>query len=459
MLTREITDRNAAHTYWVTPLANTNHSIVVDGPYLVRNASLGSDGTVELRADFNATTTPVGIIGAPGDNDVSVRINGKSFDFSSAEDDDGILRLNVSLSTPDLDIPSLADLDWRYIDSLPELSSEYSDAEWTRADKTTSNNSQQLLINTESLYASDYGFHAGMLVYRGHFNATGDETGFALWAQGGSGFAAQAWLDSTLLGSNSSNGSAAFSKDTYNFTETLEPGTHHVLTVLVDNMGLDEQYTPGENTMQEPRGIVGWRLSTSKASTTPVEWKIAGNLGGEDYADRVRGPLNEGGLYVERMGYHLPQPPSDDWESRSPLLSEEDGDEESSDESPGGVAFYSAPLDLDLPADEWDVPLSFVFKNDTADDASSYRAQLYVNGWQFGKLSSVIGPQTAFPVPEGILDYGGRNWVGLVVWALEEGAAAKVPGLELVAGTPVWTGRQAVQVVDSPKWEEREGAF
>ena len=31
-------------------------------------------------------------------------------------------------------------------------------------------------------------------------------------------------------------------------------------------------------------------------------WKIQGNFGGEDFPDAVRGPLNEGGLSVERDG-------------------------------------------------------------------------------------------------------------------------------------------------------------
>lgn len=36
-------------------------------------------------------------------------------------------------------------------------------------------------------------------------------------------------------------------------------------------------------------------------------WKVAGTLGGEDYPDKVRGPYNEGGLWVERSGMYYPQ--------------------------------------------------------------------------------------------------------------------------------------------------------
>lgn len=49
---------------------------------------------------------------------------------------------------------------------------------------------------------------------------------------------------------------------------------------------------------QTPRGIRGYQLIGGDFD----HWKIQGNLGGEDYPDKVRGPLNEGGLFVERAG-------------------------------------------------------------------------------------------------------------------------------------------------------------
>ena len=50
---------------------------------------------------------------------------------------------------------------------------------------------------------------------------------------------------------------------------------------------------------QTPRGIRGYELLGDVDFDT---WKIQGNLGGEDFPDKVRGPLNEGGLFVEREG-------------------------------------------------------------------------------------------------------------------------------------------------------------
>ena len=40
-------------------------------------------------------------------------------------------------------------------------------------------------------------------------------------------------------------------------------------------------------------------------SGAEISWRIQGNLGGENIMDPVRGPMNAGGLYGERNGWHL----------------------------------------------------------------------------------------------------------------------------------------------------------
>jgi hypothetical protein len=143
--------------------------------------------------------------------------------------------------------------------------------------------------------------------------------------------------------------------------------------------------------MKSPRGILNYALSGRNQST--ITWKLTGNLGGEQYIDKVRGPLNEGGLYAERQGFTQPYPPNLNWAS---------GDPETGI-SKAGVAFYQASFSLDLPRD-YDIPLTFNFGNTTIDGAvADYRAQLWVNGYQFGKYVNNIGPQAAFPVPQGML--------------------------------------------------------
>ena len=68
--------------------------------------------------------------------------------------------------------------------------------------------------------------------------------------------------------------------------------------------------------------------------------------------------------------------------------------------------------------------MSFVFD----DNSQPYRALLFVNGWNYGKVQVSIvyrfltyirsfqrvgnlGPQVKFPVPQGLLNYHGKKWV------------------------------------------------
>lgn len=435
-------DRNSAYNYWLTPIDNADSKAIIVGPYLVRKAYVDANG-LHIKADFNATTK-VEIIGVP-EGYTKLFIN----DVETATETMGLSTIaNVTINPPSFTIPKLSELTWKYADSLPEVGEGFDDSRWLVANHTSTDNTYQPLLATVSTYASDYGFHTGVLVYRGHFNATGNENSLSLWTQGGLGFGSSVWIDDKLVSSFLGNGSAAYYQGKYSLNGIdLEAGTLHVITVVVDNTGLDENYDPGYDTMKSPRGILGWRLETSKATNTPITWKLTGNLGGEDYMDPIRGPLNEGGLYAERQGYHLPGTPTETWVEKSPY--------EGIDKA--GVAFYATSFTLTLPSRKWDIPLSFAFTNDTA-VSGVYRAQLFVNGWQYGKLTSNIGPQTVFPVPEGILDYEGANWIGLTLWALEEGGA-KVPGLELVAGTPVYTSRDTVAFVDSSEWVERVNAY
>ena len=437
-----IVDRNSAYKYWVPELSSSS-SVIVNGGYLIRSA-LVSGSTLNLRGDFNSTST-IEIIGVP--KEVStLKINDVAWLYE--KNTQGNWESAVPYIKPTLSVPVLSKLDWKSIDSLPEIKPGYDDSKWVVADhKTTNNSFVQPLRTPTSLFASDYGFHTGALLYRGHFTASGAEKTIYLSTQGGSAFGSSAWLNSTFLGSWTGTDASPAANATYTLPN-LTPGTPYVVTVLVDNMGLDENWVVGPDEMKHARGILDYDLVDSNALVT---WKLTGNLGGEDYADKTRGPLNEGGLYVERQGYHLPDPPLQHF---SPSAGPTSGLPQP------GVTFYAAKLPLSLPSDTWDIPLSFVFDNITSTSSGgAYRAWLYVNGFQFGRYVSNVGPQTVFPVPEGILDYNGDNWIGVAVWALEAGGA-EVPGFELrVAGTPVLTGRGKVEVVGAPGWVVREGVY
>ncbi|KAJ5774795.1 Glycoside hydrolase family 35 [Penicillium paradoxum] len=441
-------DRNSAYNYWVPqlPSQGTNpgyssqktaaSSLIVKAGYLVRNAYLkGSD--LHLTADFNATT-PIEVIGAPP-KARNLVINGKKAD--KKVDKNGIWSSRVSYNAPEIQLPTLKDLEWKSIDTLPEIQDSFDDSAWVAADQATKNSAHAINTST-SLFSSDYGFHTGNLLYRGKFVATGDEKTFSVQTQGGSAFGSAVWLNNKHLGSW---GGVSTSSD-YNATfdlPALEKDKSYVFTVVIDNMGLNGNWVVGEDDMKQPRGILSYNLSGRSASD--ITWKLTGNLGGEDYPDKVRGPLNEGGLYAERQGFHQPQPPSKDWKSGSPF----DG------LSAPGIQFYTTSFDLNVEKG-WDVPMYFNFGNTTSPPAA-YRAQLYVNGYQYAKYVNNIGPQTSYPVPEGILNYHGTNYLALSLWVLES-EGAKLDSLELVHTTPVLTTLE-VKSVDQPKYEKRKGAY
>ncbi|KAG6843958.1 hypothetical protein H0H87_011380, partial [Tephrocybe sp. NHM501043] len=164
-------------------------------------------------------------------------------------------------------------------DSLPEIKPSYSDDKWTVADH---NNTVNTRVPTTPvvLYASDYGYHTGNIIWRAHFNATGSETAFNAGVQGGSAFAYSVWLDSTLLGSWEGDALHADYNGTFTFPSPLKVGSAHVLTILQDHMGLEQSWAGASDYFKTPRGVLNYSFSGSSVPTVSV-WKVTGNLGGE----------------------------------------------------------------------------------------------------------------------------------------------------------------------------------
>ncbi|KFY19236.1 hypothetical protein V491_04534, partial [Pseudogymnoascus sp. VKM F-3775] len=188
------------------------------------------------------------------------------------------------------------------------------------------------------------------------------------------------------------------------FSNATLRATNNVLVVLVDYHGHDETSTA--KGVENPRGILGASLSTGTFKT----WKIQGNAGGSANIDPVRGPMNEGGLYAERLGWHLPGFDVSKW---SPSEGPTTGLAKS------GVQFYVTTFRLAIDAD-LDAPLGIEF---SAPAGTVARLMFWINGYQFGKAVFHIGPQLRFPVPPGVINNRGVNTLTISLWAqTDEGA-------------------------------------
>jgi hypothetical protein len=135
------------------------------------------------------------------------------------------------------------------------------------------------------LYADEYGFHTGNLLWRAHFTATGAETGFAPTVIGGAAFGYSVWLDGAFVGSWVGDALSDRHAGNFSFPVKLVKGTKHVVTIVQDHMGLEENWTTGTDDFKTPRGILAYAFVGSPATTVDM-WKVTGNLGGED----VRAP-------------------------------------------------------------------------------------------------------------------------------------------------------------------------
>jgi len=106
------------------------------------------------------------------------------------------------------------------------------------------------------------------------------------------------------------------------------------------------------------------------------------------YPDKVRGVFNEGGLFGERQGWHLPGFDTSSWVDRN--LSS------GLPNSSAGVGFFVSTFDLNIPSYN-DVFMSFTFDQ----SSQPYRAYLFVNGWMMGKrianLGSALALKSLFP--------------------------------------------------------------
>lgn len=166
-----------------------------------------------------------------------------------------------------------------------------------------------------------------------------------------------------------------------------------------------DQDGKGDDTHKAARGLT----SVSFTGAAPkVSWRLQGERG----VDPVRGPLNTGGLYGEREGWHLPGLRDRDWE---PVGFPRE-------ERRQGVTWYRTTFRLSVPGDV-DASVGLRLEDDPY---RAYRAQIFLNGWNMGQYINNVGPQHTFVLPNGILRTRGTNTLALAV--LSEFTTLSGPG-------------------------------
>ncbi|KAH6880351.1 family 35 glycosyl hydrolase [Thelonectria olida] len=419
-------DRKTAYRFWAPTLDNDpmtppNQTVFVQGPYLVRSAEYDKKKQILNLNGDEEETKQITVFASKKLRQITW--NGKKVPIKSHKGPVYVITV---------DGPSSFVLDplgpWSVADGLPEIGEDYSPSSdaWVVANKTESPNPTEPAANNPVLYVDDYKVHYGNHIYRATFSSTEEPpTGIFLSLQGGLAFGYSVWLNSNYVGSYYGLSYIGAHSGTLSFgNSTLSKDGDNVLVVLMDQSGHELR-----SGAVEPRGIMNATLVGS-GDYKFSEWKLAGNAGLEDNIDPVRGPMNEGGLYPERIGMHLPGFPEDDWETlpsnTSTLVVPS-----------AGVRVFRTIAPLDVP-EGLDVSISFRLTA-TSDDtftpakatySNRLRALLFVNGYQYGRFSPYIGNQIDFPVPPGILDYHGDNTIVVTVWSqAAEGVEMKVEWL------------------------------
>ncbi|MFK0152066.1 beta-galactosidase [Streptomyces sp. NPDC090493] len=413
------------------PYDTPSGTLLVYGPALLRHAKL--DGSaVHLTGDI-VGASGVEVWGPRGI--ASVTWNGQPV-RTRVTVSESLVALAEMPAAPLPELPVLTG--WRRKTENPEAATGFDDSAWPAADKKTSFSTTAVPAGQPVLFADDYGFHYGDVWYRGH--VAGDlsdlESVSLAYSTGTQGML-MAWLDGVPLGSHrmpvpdaktvrkgSWTATAEFSADGLKKKRRKKPA--HVLSVLVRRMQHDMDGA-SLDTHKVARGLTA---ASFKGVSPKVSWRIQGALA----PDPVRGPQNNGGLYGEREGWHLPGFADGGWEAVT-LPRADRG---------MGVTWYRTGFRLSVPGGV-DASVGLVLEDDPA---RAYRVQIFLNGWNLGQYVNDVGPQHTFVLPNGILRTRGSNTLALAV--LSDGTSEVGPGvvrLELLGSS---VGGVSVETVPSP---------
>ncbi|OBQ48062.1 beta-galactosidase [Streptomyces sp. H-KF8] len=430
-------DDATAQRLW--PHETPSGPLLVYGPPLLRSAALRGS-TVHLTGDITGETglevwAPRGI--------TAMTWNGRPVRTTVSRAGSLVME-GLMPATPAPSLPALTG--WRRRAENPESEPDFDDTRWTAADRTASPGTTPVPGGQPVLFADDYGFHYGDVWYRGHFEDARGATSVSLSYSTGTQGLLMAWLDGKPLGTHRMPVPDEDTADRGTWTATATfrvPGKlrgrgGHVLSVLVrrmqqegDTAGAGEP-AAGRGTRRAARGLTGVGFT---GASPEVSWRIQG----AGAPDRVRGPMNNGGLYGEREGWHLPGYGDDRDRGAWKAV-----DRPREDRRRQGVTWYRTEFRLDVDPDV-DASVGLVLDDDPG---RAYRVQIFLNGWNMGQYINDVGPQHTFMLPNGILRTRGANTLALAV--LSDGTTPSGPGEVRLTLVGAARGGVPVEAVESP---------
>ncbi|MET8580625.1 beta-galactosidase [Streptomyces collinus] len=390
----------------IFPYDTPSGTVLVYGPALLRHVELrGSE--IHLTGDVTGQTS-VEVWGPRGI--ASMVWNGRKVPTRITLSG-SLMTTGLLPAAPEVSLPALGG--WRARTENPEAGPNFDDSAWRRADRTSSYSVTPVPKDQPVLFADDYGFHYGDVWYRGTFTGSSGVEEVSLSYTAGTQGLLMAWLDGEPLGTHRlpvPDATSTIRKGSWDATavfpvaERLRSPGRHVLSVLVRRMQHDQD-GKSQDTHKVARGLTAARFT---GASPEVAWRIQG----EAAPDPVRGPLNNGGLFGEREGWHLPGFPDRDWEAVTFPRAERRQ----------GVTWYRTTFRLSVPADI-DASIGLTLEDDPY---RAYRAQIFLNGWNMGQYINNVGPQHTFVLPNGILRTRGENTLALAV--LSEFTSQSGPG-------------------------------
>jgi len=381
--------------------------VLACGPALLRHARR-KGGTLELQGDTIAPS-PLRVWAKAR----RVTWNGAPVAMRAGS---GVMEAMAPLPGPaPIALPQLAH--WRMAPGTPEANPGFDDSAWTIIDHRADASQSQKPAGQPTLTMDPYGFHEGDVWYRARFTGTQQAQRLSLtYGAGGAGMV-QVFLDGRLIGQQDLPAAMPRPITTGNLSLDLPDGARsgeHVIAVMLRNNGHNWDLTAMDE-HKEGRGLIAASLEpfTGPAFAVPLQWRIQGRAGGEDFADRARGTPNNGGQYGERMGWHLPGFDDKAWREAGLV------------QGPAGTNWYRTRFTLNVPQGQ-DATIGIAFGDTSLPRSAAHsRALIFVNGWNMGQFIAHIGPQRVFPIPEGILNHRGPNTIALAITS--DGAPTNAP--------------------------------